>query len=86
MNIRYTLLALMIVSPMSQAEQPDVMESIGSATSEAGGRGDLAAAVTPKLDISASLAEKLDRQLEQSTTRLSMLTPQRVRTNLTPGG
>ena len=85
MNIRYTIAALLLGSQVSLAEQPIAAESAGNTTPLTGSHADLPTTSIPTLDISDSLTEKLNRQLEESTANQPLPKAQWVSANVSPG-
>ena len=85
MNIRYTLLALLLGSQVSLAQQPIATQSQSQADDLQARGTALPTTFTPTLDISDALAEQLDRQLTESTAKQSLPKAQWVSANLIPG-
>lgn len=85
MNIRYTLLALLLGSQVSLAQQPIAKQSQSQADDLQAHDTALPTTFAPTLDISDALAEQLDRQLTESTAKQPLPKAQWVSANLTPG-
>jgi hypothetical protein len=85
MNIRYGILALLLGSQISLAEQPLGAQSQVQADTLPTSQTDLPTTFTPAIDISEALTEKLDRQLEESTAKQPLPKAQWVSANLSPG-
>ncbi|MEP4486213.1 hypothetical protein [Marinobacter alexandrii] len=85
MNIRYTLLAFLLGSQLSVAEQPDTTNSnLPAAQMTAAQSGESTAAMSA-MDISAALTEKLDRRLAESTAKQQIPNTEWASANLSPG-
>ncbi|MEP0201118.1 MAG: hypothetical protein ABJ084_11905 [Halioglobus sp.] len=85
MNIRYTLLALLLGSQLSLAEQPDTTNSNLSAAQMSAAQSGQPAAATSAVDISAALTEKLERRLAESTAKQQIPNTEWASANLSPG-
>jgi len=86
MNIRYTILALLLGSQVSLAQQPIGVEpSPGHTAPLTNSHTEMPTTITPTLDLSDALTEKLDRQLEESTAKQPLPKAQWVSLNVSPG-
>ena len=85
MNIRYTILALMLGSQMSVAQQPIGVEPPSHTAPVTSSHTELPTSTTPTLELSDALAEKLDRQLEESTAKQPLPKVRWVSANVSPG-